>query len=194
MRADYPFEYRWLGDNSVTEGYAMLFDHLHAGQRVAAALHGARTRRECRSSCARAGFEELHFLRRYCAKLIYELAALRRRRPWDALPDLYVEQLTAATTFRVQRRADAFVDVDPRFYCRALSARVAAAGGAQRIARGALRRGLVPQPARGAVDRARAVGEGQRESAEEIAARVGVGGEGLSFGPLARNIEKLLEA
>ena len=22
-----PFEFRWLGDNSVTEGYAMLFDH-----------------------------------------------------------------------------------------------------------------------------------------------------------------------
>ena len=27
MREDYPFEYRWLGDNSVTEAYAMLFDH-----------------------------------------------------------------------------------------------------------------------------------------------------------------------
>ncbi len=27
-RPDYPFEYRWVGDNSVTEGYAMLFDHL----------------------------------------------------------------------------------------------------------------------------------------------------------------------
>jgi len=26
-REDYPFEYRWLGDNSVTESYAMLFDH-----------------------------------------------------------------------------------------------------------------------------------------------------------------------
>jgi hypothetical protein len=25
---DLPFEFRWLGDNSVTEGYAMLLDHL----------------------------------------------------------------------------------------------------------------------------------------------------------------------
>ena len=33
----------------------------------------------------------------------------------DALPDLYVEQLTAATSFRYDR-AEAFVDVDPRFY------------------------------------------------------------------------------
>ncbi|HEY6219096.1 MAG TPA: hypothetical protein VIV65_03495, partial [Gemmatimonadaceae bacterium] len=28
MAADLPFEYRWLGDNSVTESFAMLFDHL----------------------------------------------------------------------------------------------------------------------------------------------------------------------
>ena len=27
MRPDLSFEYRWLGDNSITEGYAMLFDH-----------------------------------------------------------------------------------------------------------------------------------------------------------------------
>src|SRR5438093_11243017 len=27
MRPDLAFEYRWLGDNSITEGYAMLFDH-----------------------------------------------------------------------------------------------------------------------------------------------------------------------
>jgi hypothetical protein len=27
MRRALPFEFRWLGDNSVTEGYAMLFDH-----------------------------------------------------------------------------------------------------------------------------------------------------------------------
>src|SRR5678809_1700456 len=27
VRDDYPFEYRWLGDNSITESYAMLFDH-----------------------------------------------------------------------------------------------------------------------------------------------------------------------
>src|SRR6185312_9694312 len=32
MRPDLPFEYRWLGDNSITEGYAMLFDHLMKNQ------------------------------------------------------------------------------------------------------------------------------------------------------------------
>ena len=28
MRPDHPMEFRFMGDNSVTEGYAMLFDHL----------------------------------------------------------------------------------------------------------------------------------------------------------------------
>src|SRR5258707_10101227 len=28
MRPDHPMEFRFLGDNSVTEGFAMLFDHL----------------------------------------------------------------------------------------------------------------------------------------------------------------------
>ena len=62
-----------------------------------------------------AGFEELHFLRRYCAKLIYETQLYGGDVSWDALPDLYVEQLTGATTFQYDA-ADAFVDVDPRFY------------------------------------------------------------------------------
>ena len=34
-RAELPFEYRWLGDNSVTEGYAMLFDHRMQDARLA---------------------------------------------------------------------------------------------------------------------------------------------------------------
>ena len=42
MRDDLPFEYRWLGDNSITEGYAMLFDHLTPRRRVAGPLLGVR--------------------------------------------------------------------------------------------------------------------------------------------------------
>ena len=53
MRPDLPFEYRWLGDNSITEGYAMLFDHLIAGRGVAQALHRAAHRACCRRSSAR---------------------------------------------------------------------------------------------------------------------------------------------
>src|SRR3954464_4935480 len=114
MHPDLPFEFRWVGDNSVTEGYAMLFDHRiqDAGWlRRYTALAGA----DLDSFLRHAAFEELHFLRRYCAKLTYEVELYGGRGTWDALPDLYVETLSAATTFRYDR-ADAFVDVDQRFY------------------------------------------------------------------------------
>jgi len=92
----------------------MLFDHLMEDQgwlKRNTELTAAQLPSFTRSS----GFEELHFLRRYCAKLIYEVELYGGRVSWDALPDLYVEGLTAATTFRYNR-ADAFVDVDARYY------------------------------------------------------------------------------
>ncbi|HEX5971952.1 MAG TPA: hypothetical protein VFY85_08510, partial [Gemmatimonadaceae bacterium] len=98
-RPDYPFEYRWLGDNSVTESYAMLFDGLmqDAGWlRRYTDLSGDRLKSFMRS----AGFEELHFLRRYCAKLVYETQLYGGEVGWKQLPDLYVQLLTSATTFR----------------------------------------------------------------------------------------------
>ena len=71
--ADYPFEFRWLGDNSVTEAYAMLFDHRMQDKGWLARytrLGQNRVPRFLRT----AGIEELHFLRRYTAKLLYERA------------------------------------------------------------------------------------------------------------------------
>ena len=56
-----------------------------------------------------AGFEELHFLRRYAAKLGYEISLYGGEVAWDALPDLYTARLTGATSFRYSP-ADAFVD------------------------------------------------------------------------------------
>jgi hypothetical protein len=69
-RPDYPFEYRWLGDNSVTESYAMLFDGLMQDSgwlKRYTDLGESRLRTFSRS----AGFEELHYMRRYCSKFIY---------------------------------------------------------------------------------------------------------------------------
>src|SRR6185503_16628524 len=113
MRPNLAFEYRWLGDNSVTEGYAMLFDHLmqDGGWLTRYTALGAPT---VAAFLRSGGFEELHFLRRYAAKLSYEIDLYGGGVSWSALPDLYVSRLTAATTFRYDA-ADAFVDVDPHY-------------------------------------------------------------------------------
>jgi hypothetical protein len=189
MRPDLPFEYRWLGDNSITEGYAMLFDHLMQDP----GWLGRYTElgRSALPAFLRAhGFQELHFVRRYSAKLIYEIALYGGQVSWDALPDLYVEQLTSATTFRYDR-ADAFVDVDPRYY----AARYLRAWQLQAL----LTETLVERydvdwwrnPRAGPWICSALFGEGQRELAHEQAQRVA--GKGLSFGPIVRAIERQLE-
>jgi hypothetical protein len=184
---DLPFEYRWLGDNSVTEGYAMLLDHL---------LHDAgwlRRYTELSSDAVpkflrAAGFEELQFLRRYCGKLMYEVELYGGKVSWSALPELYVQTLSSATTFRYDP-ADAFVDVDPRFY----AARYLRAWQLQAV----FTERLVERfdadwwrnPRAGPWIVEQLFGAGQRELGHEIAARVG--GE-LTFAPLVRDVERLL--
>ena len=188
MRPDLAFEYRWFGDNSITESYAMLFDNLmqDAGwlQRYTE-LNPSTVRGFLRA----AGFEELHFLRRYAAKLGYEIDLYGGSVGWKALPDLYVERLTRATSFRYHA-ADAFVDVDPRFY----AARYLRAWQLQAL----LGETLVEHfnedwwrnPRAGPWVSSALFGEGQRELADEQAERVS--GKKLSFGPLVRAIERML--
>jgi hypothetical protein len=188
MRPDLAFEYRWMGDNSITEGYAMLFDHRmkDAGWlKRYTELAPAQLAPFLRST----GFEELHFLRRYCAKFIYEVELYSGNTSWDALPDLYVAGLTEATTFRYNA-ADAFVDVDPRFY----SARYLRAWQLQAL----LNETLVERydedwwrnPRAGPWICSALFGEGQRELASEQAERVAA--KQLSFAPLVRAVEKML--
>ena len=188
MRADYPFEYRWLGDNSVTESYAMLFDGL---MQDSGWLHrytdlgDTRLREFTRSG----GFEELHFMRRYCAKFIYETQLYGGDLRWDSLPDLYVELLTGATTFQYVR-ADAFIDVDPSYY----SARYLRAWQLQSLLNETLTERYDEDwwrnPRAGPWVRDSLFAEGQRELAHDLAKRVA--GRELSFGPLVREIERLL--
>jgi hypothetical protein len=190
VRDDYPFEFRWLGDNSVTESYAMLFDHRmeDSGWLLRYTDLG---RNRMQGFLRMAGFEELHFLRRYCAKLIYEHQAYGDDVRLSDLPELYVDTLTRATTFQY-RTADAFVDFDSRYY----STRYLRAWQLQSVLDEALvlrfDADWYRNPAAGPWMVRELWGEGQRETAEEIAQRVGVGGEGLTFAPLIRNIEKLL--
>ena len=187
-RADLPFEYRWLGDNSITEAYAMLFDHLMHDSGWLLRYTGL-GRPGLPSFLRAVGFEELHFLRRYSAKLIYEYQLYSGELSWDSLPDLYVATLSDATLFSYSA-ADAFVDVDPRFY----AARYLRAWQLQAL----IARTLVERfnedwyrnPRSGPWIVEQLFGEGQRELAQELAERVG--GEPLSFSPLLRATEALL--
>ena len=187
---DYPFEFRWLGDNSVTESYAMLFDHRmqDKGWLLRYTRLGAN---RVGSFLRTAGMEELHFLRRYCAKLIYERALYSGEVQWSELPDLYVSLLTSATGFEYDP-ADAFVDVDPRYY----SARYLRAWQLQSILNEELTSRFdldwFRNPSAGPWIARELFAQGQRENAEEIAARAGA--NKLSFKPLIRKIEGLLEA
>jgi hypothetical protein len=188
MRPDHAMEYRWMGDNSVTEGYAMLFDHLMQDggwlQRYTR-LDKKATPGFLRS----AGFEELHFLRRYAAKLIYETQLYGSDQGFDAMPDLYVDLLTSATSFQYVG-ADAFVDVDPRYY----AARYLRAWQHQAL----ITETLVERydadwwrnPRAGPWVVQSLFGEAQRELAHEQAQRVS--GRALSFAPLVRSIERML--
>ncbi|MGH7664129.1 MAG: hypothetical protein ACRENI_07535 [Gemmatimonadaceae bacterium] len=188
MRPDLPFEFRWLGDNSVTESYAMLYDHFMKN-RGWLLRYTELKRKDVDGFIRSAGYEELHFVRRYAAKLLYERDLYAGRTAWDSLPDLYVDRLSGATTFQYQR-ADAFVDVDPRFY----AARYVRAWQLQAL----LAEALVDRfdedwfrnPAAGPWIVEQLFAEGQRELGSELAERVS--GRVLSFRPLISAIEQNL--
>jgi len=188
MRGDYPFEYRWLGDNSVTESYAMLFDHLML-ERGWLLRHTGLGKTRVPQFLRSVAFEELHFLRRYCAKLRYEVELYGGSIGWSALPALYSEMLSSATSFRYSP-ADAFVDVDPRFY----SARYLRAWQLRALLADSLVDGFnedwYRNPASGPWIVDNLFGEGQRELGSEQAQRVA--GKALSFAPLVRALEGLL--
>ena len=185
---DYPFEFRWLGDNSVTEAYAMLFDHRMQDRGWLLRYTGLGTNRVGKFLRS-AGFEELHFLRRYCAKFLYERALYSGDVRWSDLPDLYVQLLSNATGFEYDA-ADAFVDVDPRYY----SARYLRAWQLQSVLNEELTTRFdvdwFRNPSAGPWIANELFAQGQRESADEIATRAGAGT--LSFQPLVRKIESLL--
>ena len=106
-----PVEHRYLGDNSVTEGFAFLFQHLTEDpvwleRRLGIADPGPVVEQ------ARAA--KLVFLRRYCAKIGYELE-LQGEADIDGLDELYGRRLSDAV--HVDWPTTTWLsDVDPFFY------------------------------------------------------------------------------
>ncbi len=105
------FEYRYLGDNAVTESFAFLLESLVAEPAWLADRLGAGG--EAAAGHARAA--KLVMLRRYCAKLGYEVELGGSAPELAAMPDRYAELLSGA--IRVEwPRSHWLDDVDEGYY------------------------------------------------------------------------------
>jgi len=109
-----PFEYRHLGDNAITEAFAFLFDHLVESPRWLRARLGVEDPDGTLAAHARA--TRLIYLRRYAAKLPYELDVHGVDPPGDdVLRERYASLLSHAA--RVRWPCETYLaDLDPGFY------------------------------------------------------------------------------
>jgi hypothetical protein len=106
------FEFRHLGDNSVTESFAFLLQHLTEDPEWLRARLGIA---EPDRILGHARAVKLVMLRRYAAKIAYELELHDADPHLDAMPDRYAE-LLGADTGVPWPRASWLADVDPGFY------------------------------------------------------------------------------
>ncbi|HWP82681.1 MAG TPA: hypothetical protein VNN76_08505 [Bacteroidota bacterium] len=106
------WEYKRLGDYSVTEGYAIGFDHLMQDSVWLKKVIGLQKPHEF---LRHSKLMELMMLRRYSAKLAYELI-LHDGTPLHGKSETYRDLLTSATRAEYST-AHYLSDVDPFFYC-----------------------------------------------------------------------------
>jgi hypothetical protein len=190
--ADRPFHERWLGDNSVTEAFAMLWDHLTLdaawlGRYTEMGRGGKRARGQIADLQFELAVSELHLLRRYAGKLGYEMV-LHRSDYGPGIADEYAERLTAATGFRYSAE-DYLIDVDPGLYAgrylRAWQLEAVLAGTlVERFDTDWFRNPLAGEMVRDLMRR------GQADPADRVAAAVGAGP--LSFAPALERLAPLL--
>jgi hypothetical protein len=111
VSAELPFEFRYLGDNAVTESFAFLFDHLTEDEAWLREMVGT----DAGPVVSHARAAGLVLLRRYCAKLAYERELHGPDADLDAMPERYAGLLSEAT--RVAWPRENWVsDVDSGFY------------------------------------------------------------------------------
>jgi hypothetical protein len=112
MASSLPMEHRYLGDNSVTEGFAFLFQHLAADPAWLRSRLGVDDAAPVEEQ-ARAA--KLVYLRRYGAKFAYELQLHDEPAALDPLADVYAQRLSDA--LHVDWPAASWLsDVDAFFY------------------------------------------------------------------------------
>lgn len=93
MDPELAVEFRYLGDNSVTESFAFLLEHITEDPLWLAETLDA----EPEAIVAHVRAVRLYFLRRYAAKLVYELELHGADADLDAMPARYAELLSGAT-------------------------------------------------------------------------------------------------
>jgi hypothetical protein len=109
------FEYRWVGDNSITEGYAFNLEHLLMDDAWLA--HYVSMRADERKRLVTKNHLSLLFmLRRYSCKLLYELEVHRTPEAGPDLAQRYVNLFGDALGFAYEPE-EYLVDVDGGFYC-----------------------------------------------------------------------------
>jgi hypothetical protein len=182
-----PFEFRHLGDNAITEAFAFLLQHLIEDPRWLARHLGI----EDADAIARyARAYRLVYLRRYCAKLSYELelhggdGGSADDRRWDPLAARYSELLSGA--LQIDWPSQTFLaDVDPGFYCACYLRAWALETHLRRYLRERFGPLWFESPAAG--DALRALWrEGQRLTPDELLDRLT--GERLDFGVLVEDL------
>jgi hypothetical protein len=109
-----PFEFRYLGDNAVTECFAFLFQHLLDDPEWLRRRLGVT---DSASLLSHARAQRLVYLRRYAAKLAYELELYGGSdAASDELAARYAQLLGDA--LQIEWSPESFLsDVDPGFYC-----------------------------------------------------------------------------
>ncbi len=110
--AKLPFALRGLGDNSVTEGFAFVLEHVMAipswlAHHLSFSFPGEYLRMQ--------RFNRMYMFRRYAAKLLYE-AELHADHDVRGHQKRYADLLTAATGVRYAPE-DYLFDIDDAFYC-----------------------------------------------------------------------------
>jgi hypothetical protein len=112
MPESLPMEHRYLGDNSITESFAFLFQHLTQSP---AWLRARLDVLDPEPIEAQARAAKLVYLRRYAAKLAYELELHGAPAALDPLREVYARRLGEA--LHVEWTAESWLgDVDPFFY------------------------------------------------------------------------------
>jgi hypothetical protein len=113
VRPELAFEYRHLGDNAVTEGFAFLFEHLTFNARWLELTLGFS---DAGDYLRFANINNLYFMRRYIAKLAYETELHSQTGSLGQMAAAYARHLSSALLIDVPPESY-LNDVDDGFYC-----------------------------------------------------------------------------